>query len=475
MRKIRLLLCALFAFVASQAQQVPLYSQYALNPFMYNPAYTADNNHSDFYLGARRQWASMNSAVETKYITAQSSFSNNKGGIGVSFINDLSEFTRKNTLTANYRYRVAFSETNYLSLGLAAGVWDNQIDPNKIYTTDVADPVYQLISTRGGMAFTSNAGILYRNGGLHLGLAIPNLIQTKIKYADNYINMFDYSEARHIVLNAQYDLKPNEDWTISPFVWLKDAGRALDGQSDLGVLANFRDVFWLSAAYRQHYAFSGHFGMRLGEKFTVAYTYDHPTGTYSKALGGSHEMVLGWRIGKQTAATPAVVPDKKPVTTNDADNEVLIKQNKEIDNLKNQVENLEQRQKVLETEQKNRPTKPAENYPPAETKIETPKKVETPTPKKVETPTTTTPAANTEAEEYGEFVLIAGSFSDQVNAMKFIKFLSTKGKQGSYYFDDNNKVHYVYIGKHTMKSKAIESKNSLAASGIQTWVKNIKK
>jgi len=468
MKKINLLFCVLFAFSAIQAQQVPLYSQFALNPFMYNPAYTADNDQNDFYLGARRQWASLNSAVETKYITAQTSFSNQKGGIGVSFINDMSEFTRKNTLMANYRYRITFSDKNYLSFGLAAGVWDNQLDQNKIYTTDLADPVYQLISTRGGMAFTSNAGLLYRNGGLHLGLSVPNMIQTKIKYADNYINMFDYVEARHIILNAQYDFKPSDEWTISPFVWIKDAGKALGGQNDLGLIANYRDVFWISAAYRQHYAMSGHFGMRLGEKFTVAYTYDHPTGAYSKALGGSHEMILGWRIGKAAAIEANTLPDKKSEKMSDQEQEIVIKQNKEIDSLKNQVENLEERQKVLEIAQKNRPTKPTDNFPPTETKPMTPKKVE-------ESIKRDNPVVNSDPEEYGEYLLIAGSFSDQNNAMNFIKYLRGKGKQGSYYFDGNSKAHYVYIGKHTMKSKAIESKNDLAASGIQTWVKNIKK
>ena len=470
MKKNYLLLCALFVFSALHAQQVPLYSQFALNPFMYNPAYTADNDHNDFYLGARRQWASLNSAVETKYITAQSSFANKKGGIGDSFVNDISEFTRKNTLMANYRYRITFSEMNYLSFGLAAGVWDNQLDPNKIYTTDLADPVYQLISTRGGMAFTSNAGILYRNGGLHLGLAVPNMIQTKIKYADNYINMFDYVESRNIVLNAQYDFKPSDEWTISPFVWIKDAGKVLNAQSDLGLIANYRDVFWLSAAYRQHYSISGHFGMRLGEKFTVAYTYDHPTGTYSKALGGSHEMILGWRIGKAAAPATAVLPEKKTEKMSDEEQEMIVKQNKEIDALKNQIENIEQRQKTLEIEQKNRPAKPADNFPPKETpkNVETPKRVEEPAKKD-------NPVVTNEPEEYGEFLLIAGAYSDQTNAMNFIKYLKGKGKQGSYYFDENSKLHYVYIGKHTMKSKAIESKNALAASGIQTWVKNIKK
>ena len=152
----------------------------------------------------------------------------------------------------------------------------------------------------------------------------------------------------------------------------------------------------------------------------------------------------------------------------DAEQEVVIKQNKEIDALKNQVENLEQRQKVLETEQKNSPAKPADNFPPKGAKSETPKKVEEPIKRD-------NPVVSNEAEEYGEFLLIAGAYSDQTNAMNFIKYLKGKGKQGSYYFDENSKLHYVYIGKHTMKSKAIESKNALAASGIQTWVKNIKK
>lgn len=464
MKRVFTIAVAVFCSVASRGQQIPLYSQYSLNQFMMNPAYTADNNQTDFYLGARRQWASLQSAVETRYITFQSAFNNNKTAGGISFINDLSEFTRKNTLMANYRYRLVFSDKNYLSFGVAAGVWDNNIDPNRIYTTDMADPVYQLISTRGGMAFTSNAGVLYRSGNLHLGLSVPNMIQSQIKYEDNYINMFDYHDTRHIVLNGQYDFKPNEIWTISPFVWIKDAGKALDGQTDFGLLANYKDMFWLSAAYRQHYSFSGHVGMRLGEKFTVAYTYDNPIGTYSKALGGSHEMLLGWRIGAKSTTDKPVIKESE-TQLSEANKEIIAKQNKEIDNLKNEVENLQQRQKVLETEQKANANKPKETYTPPKTEV---KRTDTPPP--VETKPTPV-----QADEEGEFVLIAGAFGDQVNAMNFIKYLKGKGQNGTYYFDPQNKSHYVYIGKYGLKSAAIAGKDKLAASGIQTWVKNIKK
>lgn len=454
----------------SYGQQVPLYTQFTANQFMLNPGYTADEGHQDFYLGARRQWSSLRSTIETKYLTAQSGIADGKAAFGVSFINDQSEFTRKNTLMATYRYRIMFEEDNYLSLGLAAGAWDNNFDPNRIYTTDPSDPIYSLISSRGGMAFTSNAGILYRNGGLHLGVSVPHLFQTNTTYGDNYINVFDYQETRHVVINGRYDFKAGDNLTISPYVWIKDAGSLFDGQSDLGLMANFRDAAWISVAYRQHYSVSSHVGIRLGDRFAVGYAYDAPIGVYSKALGGSHEMMLGWRVGKNSGT--ATTPVKEAPKADTESSEVILKQNKEIDALKNKIEDLEQRQKIIETVQNEAPKK------------ETPKTTPTPKPstpdpvKPVETkPTVTTPAPTTPAvgsDESGEFILIAGSFSDQPNAMKFIKFLATKGKTGTYFFDTTKNTHYVYIGKYTLKSKAMEAKTALAADNIQVWVKKLK-
>lgn len=477
MHKIRLIILACTAYVSAHAQQVPLYSQFVNNQFALNPAYTADAGHQDFYLGARRQWTQVRSAVETKYLTAQSFTSNGKAGFGVVFVNDQSEFTRKNSLMATYRFKVAFSETNYLNFGLSAGAWDNNFDQSKIYTVDPADPIYQLMSARGGMAFTSNAGVLYRNAGLHLGVSVPNLMQSKTSYGDNYVNVFDFQETRHIVLNAQYDLKASDNFTVSPFVWIKDAGAMLDGQTDFGVTANYRDAIWLSAAYRQHYSVSSQVGMRVGERFTVAYAYDAPIGTYSKALGGSHEMLVGWRIGKST--TPAVESKKiEQPAVDPASKELVEKQNKEINDLRFMVENMEQRQKSMETDleaaKKVGSTPPESKFPPRE---ETPK----PEPVKPTTPVTPpskpieteTPEVNP-SDEFGEFLMITGAFRDQSNATKLIKYLSTKGKTGTYYYDDKSKLHYVYIGKYNSKSKAQEVKEKLAAEGIEVWAKKIK-
>lgn len=480
MNKLKLAVLACMAYATSQAQQIPLYSQFVNNQFAMNPAYTADAGHQDFYLGARRQWTQVRSAVETKYLTAQSFTSNGKAGFGVVFVNDQSEFTRKNSLMATYRFKVAFSETNYLNFGLSAGAWDNNFDQSKIYTVDPADPIYQLMSTRGGMAFTSNAGVLYRNGGLHLGVSVPNLMQSKTSYGDNYVNVFDFQETRHVVLNGQYDLEVGADYTISPFIWIKDAGAMLDGQTDFGITAKYRDAIWLSAAYRQHYSVSSQVGLRVGEKFTVAYAYDAPIGTYSKALGGSHEMLVGWRIGK--CATPTVEPKKvEKVVEDPASKEQLEKQNKEISDLRYMVENLEQRQKTMEEDLKKAPepksTPPESKFPPREDPAPTPK------PDK-EQPTTTpvtptkpvekeTPVANS-PDEYGEFLMIAGAFSDRTNATKLIKYLSSKGKTGTYYMDEKTKLHYVYIGKYSSKSKAQEAKEKLAAEGIEVWAKKIK-
>lgn len=473
MHKLRLVILACTAYVTAHAQQVPLYSQFVNNQFALNPAYTADAGHQDFYLGARRQWTAVRSAVETKYLTAQSFTSNGKVGFGVVFVNDQSEFTRKNSLMATYRFKVAFSETNYLNFGLSAGAWDNNFDQSKIYTVDPADPIYQLMSARGGMAFTSNAGVLYRNGGLHLGVSVPNLIQSKTSYGDNFVNVFDFQETRHIVLNAQYDLKAGDNFTVSPFVWIKDAGAMLDGQTDFGVTANYRDAIWLSAAYRQHYSVSSQVGMRFGDRFTVAYAYDAPIGTYSKALGGSHEMLVGWRIGKSTA--PVIEPKKPEKTDVDqASKELVEKQNKEINDLRYMVENLEQRQKSMETDLEEakkvvKSTPPPSKFPPTE---ETPKNpvVEE---KPVTTPSKPAPEPGA-ADEYGEFLMIAGAFGDQSNATKLIKYLSTKGKTGTYYFDERSKLHYVYIGKYNSKLKAQEAKQKLAAEGIEVWAKKIK-
>ena len=65
-----LLLLILCLNVRLYAQQRPQYSQYLLNSYLLNPALSGIENYTDVKLGYRQQWAGLQDAPKTAFVSA---------------------------------------------------------------------------------------------------------------------------------------------------------------------------------------------------------------------------------------------------------------------------------------------------------------------------------------------------------------------------------------------------------------------
>ena len=63
-----------------KAQQIPLYSQYQMNPFLYNPARTGEREHTYLYGIYRRQWTDIAGSPETIALTVDGPLKSKKKG-----------------------------------------------------------------------------------------------------------------------------------------------------------------------------------------------------------------------------------------------------------------------------------------------------------------------------------------------------------------------------------------------------------
>ena len=89
MKKLIILtLVALTFTVASFGQQVPMYSHYYFNRFLYNPALTGEQSYGQAYLLYRNQWNNLPEAPRTKAFTIDGPLRNKKIGLGFSLYQD---------------------------------------------------------------------------------------------------------------------------------------------------------------------------------------------------------------------------------------------------------------------------------------------------------------------------------------------------------------------------------------------------
>jgi type IX secretion system PorP/SprF family membrane protein len=298
MKKYIWILMGLFLAAPVAAQQIPLYSQYNLNPFLYNPARTGQRSGLNANLIYRRMLTDIPGAPETRALTLDGSVADNKVGIGGYVFQDFTNIVSRTAGYLSYAYHIKLKEDMRLSIGISAGVQQTKINFEEAEFGDgVMDPV-QSNNTQSGVAFDASAGINYQFKGLNVGFAVPQLFKTRVKYLSDDDNV-GFQLARHYLVNASYEIPIKKDlFFIEPQVMFRTAeGKSY--QIDMGSSFMFKRIVWVSAMYRYNYAVTVGGGVRLHDRFSVGYAYDINTNSLKGEGGGTHEVFVGLRFGKK--------------------------------------------------------------------------------------------------------------------------------------------------------------------------------
>jgi type IX secretion system PorP/SprF family membrane protein len=430
-----------------QAQQIPLYSQYYFNKFLYNPALTGASGETEASLFGRRQYVDID-GYQTAGITLNGSAKDGKIGLGVYYLNDENQLQQTNSVYGNYAYNVSFSDENMLSFGLALGVVNNRFNVSNIVTTDPDDPILRLLDRPAGAVLDASVGVNLKLGGFNFGFSLPQFLSNSQKFSDHYNSTVTYDLQNHLTVMTSYDIPVGDNLTIQPLVLFKNTANS-PGQVDVNLIADWMNSGWLGAGYRDGYGMTFMGGLRIADAIRVGYSYDLSTGQYSTALGGSHELMIGAVLGNKKRS--------KEQEEMDAMREVqrlaLEKKEKQQEKV---IEDLEQRIEEVN----NRPNS-----------IDTVFVVS----KAPEKPAVTIPGSDIPANEMvGEFLVIAGSFTEEKNATKYFNRLLNKGFSPFMYFERSSNKHYVHLGKYYFKQQARDFAKKTATGSVKLWVKTIK-
>jgi type IX secretion system PorP/SprF family membrane protein len=279
------------------AQQIPLYSQYYLNPFVYNPARTGDRGNLHANLSYRTQWTSVSGAPETYAATLDGSIKEQKAGFGALFYSDNISFFKRFGGYLSYAYHIKIGNEHRLSLGLSAGVLQTSIDLNAVKVNN-ADRETVLNNYTNGVGFDASAGINYNFKGLNIGFAVPQLFQTNLNNLSKKDYPLNYQLARHYLINASYNINIKDSlFFIEPLVFARiTSGNQF--QFDAGAKFQYKNLVWIGLLYRYGYAFTPGVGFNVHDKITLGYSYDFALNDLKSRAGQTHEAFIGIKFGK---------------------------------------------------------------------------------------------------------------------------------------------------------------------------------
>lgn len=282
------------------AQQRPLYSQYMLNQYIINPAYTGISDHYVASTNYRYQWVGIEDAPRTYALTVHGPGRSGNYGLGGSLYNDVTGPTSKSGMYLSYAYHFQVSQSQMVSMGLSGGIMQYKVDGTKVTVFDPGDQV--LTNSRLTTLIPDFGWGVYwhQKDKFYLGISTPQFIQSRISFTENGIKSPSILTV-HYFLNGAYTFDLGDNFDVEPSFLVKYS-YPTDVQVDGGARVIFRKFIWLGAVYRTQDAISAIVGFNTpNDQLSFGYSYDLTTTNLSNYSFGTHELMVTAKFGKKKA------------------------------------------------------------------------------------------------------------------------------------------------------------------------------
>lgn len=316
-----LMICTFFM---THAQQESQFINVVNNPYIINPAAGGMSDVMHFELSSRAQWLGYNGSPKTFMLTGNSQirikktgdkvlsefnaedkalFSNPKAStgkvkhiIGGRAMTDAIGPFNKSSIYGSYAIHLPFSKKIDFGVGVGLG-WSNfRIDQKRVVLLQSDDGVYNqfLGNTSSQNILDANAGIIFYNSNFSAGLSMTQLLRNKAVFSNISTESF-YN--RHFFLNAAYRFDFDNKLSIEPSVIGKFAEKS-PASFDIGVRFLYDRAVWLGTQYRTSNAVTIQVGANIIKNMYLAYGYEIATGKIRTANNSSHEIQLGFYLGR---------------------------------------------------------------------------------------------------------------------------------------------------------------------------------
>ncbi|MBK8499951.1 MAG: type IX secretion system membrane protein PorP/SprF [Flavobacteriales bacterium] len=286
---------ALFLGTALFAQQDPQFTQYMFNLLALNPAYAGSSDRLAIKALTRHQWVGFEGAPTTQTLTAHSPIVNESLCIGGTIMRDAHGPVTQYGFMADVAYRI-FMGDNKLSFGIKGGLNLFQGKFAELNPQTAGDQVFQQnVNSKLDPQF--GFGIMHYSDRHYIGISTPKLMHTEFFETDSLAFVSDPGQKAHWFLTGGYVFDMGVYHKFKP-TFLVKAVQGAPVSFDLSANFLFYEKFWLGAMYRHQDAVGLLAQYHITDDFTAGYAYDITLSPLRNYSGGSHEIMLGYTLGK---------------------------------------------------------------------------------------------------------------------------------------------------------------------------------
>ncbi len=295
-KAILLIAAAIFAnWQSAMAQQYPLFTNYIVNNYAFNPAATGLTERLDVRGIYRTQWLGVTGQPQTTIVAANGKLGKSPFGVGGYLFKDVAgrlDRTGGNILLSAIRKIGAHST---LSVGASVGAYQMRLQTDP-FVKDLADPIVDNAQKAVTIPDLSVGVYFHQENGLFAGISVPQLYKKQVFYDPSVQRINTTEIVRQYFGLVGYGIKTSEKLTIEPSVLVKISPN-VQPQLDFSVRGIFNKMFWIGGSFRTEDAVSAMVGFDQ-KKWYAVYSYDVTTSALRAVSSGSHEITLGFRMGK---------------------------------------------------------------------------------------------------------------------------------------------------------------------------------
>lgn len=299
-------------FVSVYGQQQPVFSQYMLDKFIVNPAVAGANGITTINLLSRQQVVGLENAPQTFALNAQSRLledsyilrrlrlkkddtkKSRSGRVGLAgaIYTDRNGILSRTGFQGTYAYHINIKNRWQLSGGLTVHGYQFKVDDTGVPVADEGDP---LLANNSKTFFVpdASAGLFVTNGVVYGGIAMTDMLASQLKIGKEVFSDYETLRKYNVLAGAKFSV--GGSWAVEPSVLLQ--GNRTQFLVDLNARIYYTDNFWAGISYRSVQSAVFMIGGKI-DRLYLGYAYDMNTGPVSSYASGSHEVIIGIRIGE---------------------------------------------------------------------------------------------------------------------------------------------------------------------------------
>ena len=287
----------------SRAQQLPIFTQYLFNKYVFNPAFTGTEDNFSATANYRYQWQGVTDAPRTYVLSVHGPHKYKSFGLGGALYTDVTGPTSKTGMYLSYAYNFKATDYTKISFGLSGGMMQYRVDGTKITLAEPGDITLANTLMNKIIPDFGFGGVWYSDD-FFLGVSVPQFIQTKLDFTDDSKQTLSQLTS-HLYVNGGYNFIINDDFSIEPSTMIRMSSGVIP-QFDFATKLIFQTNYYLGAMARTQDAFALITGyMTPNGKFNFGYAYDVTVGRLGAYSNGSHELMIKATFGDIKQKRPA--------------------------------------------------------------------------------------------------------------------------------------------------------------------------